>query len=108
MNLSPPTAPSPQEESGLSPSAPGPKTWKVGTLTYTGAGLVALFCWLLLGDFVWSMRERSVGPMAHWYLNHLEVPSVVFGLLLSSFPALVSFILMPVIGVKSDNHRGKW
>ncbi|HEY9250428.1 MAG TPA: MFS transporter [Rariglobus sp.] len=86
----------------------GRKVWTAGTLTYTSAGITALFCWLLLGDFVWSMRDRSAGPMAHWYLNHLEVPSVVFGLLLSSFPALVSFILMPVIGVKSDHHRGKW
>lgn len=104
MNAPPPPAVSP------SPSSDAPvakKTWSVGTLTYTGGGVVALFALLLLGDFVWSMRERSVGPMAHWYLNHLEVPSVVFGLLLSSFPALVSFILMPVIGVMSDNHRGK-
>lgn len=90
------------------PVAPVAKTWTVGTLTYTGSGVIALFALLLLGDFVWSMRERSVGPMAHWYLNHLEVPSVVFGLLLSSFPALLAFILMPIIGVKSDNHRGKW
>lgn len=104
-----PAAPSAPASSPPAVSATAtPKTWKVGTLTYTGGGIVALFALLLLGDFVWSMRERSVGPMAHWYLNHLEVPSVVFGLLLSSFPALVSFILMPVIGVKSDNHRGKW
>ncbi|MDF3055807.1 MAG: transporter [Rariglobus sp.] len=106
MNSVPSTPPPSQLIPGA--VAPAAKTWKVGTLTYTTAGVALLFFWLLLGDFVWSMRERSVGPMAHWYLNHLNVPSVVFGLLLSSFPALVSFILMPVIGVKSDNHRGKW
>ena len=90
------------------PTPSAPKTWKAGTLTYTSGGIIALFALLLLGDFVWSMRERSVGPMTHWYLNHLEVPSVLFGLLLSSFPAMVAFILMPIIGVKSDHHRGKW
>ncbi len=105
-----PATPSPaQKPSELStPAAPAAKSWKVGTLTYTSAGLVALFCWLLLGDFVWSMRERSIGPMAHWYLNHLNVPSVLFGLLLSSFPAALAFVLMPIISVKSDHHRGKW
>ena len=108
----PPTPSTPslaQESLNLSlPTAPAAKTWKVGTLTYTSAGLVALFCWLLLGDFVWSMRERSIGPMTHWYLNHLNVPSVLFGLLLSSFPAALAFVLMPIISVKSDHHRGKW
>jgi MFS family permease len=86
----------------------GPKTWKVGTLTYTSAGLVMLFGWLLLGDFAWSMRDRSIAPMASWYLDHLEVPKVVFGLLLSSFPVFLGLILGPVISVKSDHHRGKW
>lgn len=89
-------------------TAPDRKTWSVGTLVYTSSGLAALFCWLLLGDFVWSMRERSVGPMAHWYLSQLNVPGVLFGLLLSSFPAAVAFVLMPIVSVKSDHHRGKW
>jgi len=68
------------------------KVWKVGTLTYTSAGLLALFAWLLFGDFAWSMRDRSIAPMASWYLSHLEVPSVVFGLLMSSFPVLLGDI----------------
>jgi MFS family permease len=86
--------------------APGSKRWSVGTLTYTGGGLVALFALLLLGDFSWSMRDRSVGPMAQWYLKHLEVPNFLFALLISSFPALVGLILSPIISVKSDRHRG--
>ncbi|MFA6286019.1 MAG: MFS transporter [Opitutaceae bacterium] len=86
----------------------GHKTWRVGTLVYTASGLVALFCWLTFGDFAWSMRDRSVLPMAQWYLNHLNVPNVLFGLLLTSFPALLGMLLGPVISVKSDRHRGRW
>jgi MFS family permease len=67
-----------------------------------------LFFWLLFGDFAWSMRDRSVGPMAQWYLNHLDVPNILFGLLMTSFPAFVGFVLGPVISVKSDRHRGRW
>lgn len=85
-----------------------PAKWQAGTLTYTTVGLVALFCWLLLGDFSWSMRDRSVGPMAQWYLNQLQVPNIVFGLLISSLPVLVGLLLGPVISVKSDRHRGRW
>lgn len=90
------------------PPAGRGKTWQAGTLVYTAGGLAALFAWLLLGDFSWSMRERSVGPMAGWYLNSLGVPNLLFGLLISSFPALIGLILGPVISVKSDRHRGKW
>ncbi len=39
------------------------------------------------------MRDRSVGPMAQWYLEHLDVPNYLFALLISSFPALVGLIL---------------
>lgn len=89
-------------------SIPAPKkTWSVGTLTYATAGLVALFGWLLWGDFAWSMRDRSVMPMAQWYLGDLKVPNVLFGLLLTSFPALVGLVLGPVIAVKSDRYRSR-
>ncbi|XHR30989.1 MAG: MFS transporter [Chthoniobacteraceae bacterium] len=88
-------------------ASPSPKVWTAGTLTYTSAGLVTLFLWLLWGDFAWQMRDRSVGPLAGWYLNHLKVPNVLFALLFSSLPSLISLFLGPVISVKSDRHRGK-
>ncbi len=87
-------------------AATGEKVWRVGTLRYTAGGLVVLFFLLLLGDFSWSMRDRSVGPMAQWYLKHLDVPNFLFALLISSFPSLVGLILGPIISVKSDRHRG--
>lgn len=110
MSIIPPASEVPSTEI---PSAPAPKisdrkVWSAGTLTYTSGGLVVLFCWLLFGDFAWSMRDRSVGPMAQWYLNSLNVPNVLFGLLISSFPALLGLILGPIISVKSDRHRGRW
>ena len=83
------------------------KVWKAGTLVYTPAALVALFLWLLWGDFAWAMRDRSVGPMASWYLSHLNVSSLLFGLLLSSFPSLIGLILGPTISFISDRHRGR-
>lgn len=91
------------------PDAPSParKVWRVQTLTYTTGGLVMLFCWLLLGDFAWSMRDRSVSPMAQWYLKNLGVSNLLFSLLITSFPAAVGLVLGPIISVKSDRHRGK-
>lgn len=89
-------------------AAPAQKLWRAGTLTYTTGGLIALFAWLLFGDFAWSMRDRSVWPAASWYLDDLKVPRLLFGLLMISFPALISMTLVPVISMKSDRHRGRW
>lgn len=99
-----PSAPSSPNANAI--AAGGRRTWTAGTLTYTSGGLVVLFLWLLWGDFSWAMRERSVGPMAQWYLQHLEVPNLVFALLITSFPALVGLLLGPVISYRSDRHRG--
>lgn len=81
------------------------KEWRVGTLCYTSAGIAGLFTILLLGDFVWTMRDRSVGPMSQWYLGDLGVPNWLFGLLLTTFPALLGFFLGPLVSVRSDRHR---
>lgn len=94
--------------SDAQPEKKPPKVWRVGTLTYTSGALAGLFCLLLIGDVAWSMRDRSVGPMSQWYLSHLNASNVLFGLLMTSFPALIGLILSPIISVKSDRHRGKW
>lgn len=102
--------PAPSASAAPEPApAPGqPKTWRVGTLTYTAGGLTVLFLWLLWGDFAWAMRDRSIVGMASWYLSSLQVPNWVFGILMSSFPGAVSLVLGPVISLKSDRHRGRW
>ncbi|MCR6630437.1 MAG: hypothetical protein NVV74_10515 [Magnetospirillum sp.] len=97
------STPSPASET---PAVAPKKTWTAGTRTYTLGGLVAVFAWLLVGDFAWATRERSVGPMAQWFLNSLDVPNWLFGVLITSFPAALWLILGPIISVRSDRHRG--
>jgi MFS family permease len=88
-----------------SSSAPG---WRVGTLVYTTAGLVALFCWLLWGDFAWNMKERAVNPVAQLMLRQFEASDFLVGLLVGSLPSALGLLLGPIISVKSDRHRGRW
>ncbi|PAW77850.1 MAG: MFS transporter [Verrucomicrobia bacterium Tous-C9LFEB] len=90
------------------PAQSSTKVWTAGTLTYSMGGIAALFFWLLVGDFAWSMREKSVGPMAQWYLHHLMVPNFILGLLVSSLPAVIQLFVGPFISVKSDRTRSKW
>lgn len=100
----PPTGPL----AGEIKAAPPARRWQAGTLVYSRAGLIALFCWLLLGDFAWSMKERASAPVLQLLLKRFHASDTVTGLLLGSLPQLVAVLLVPVISYRSDRHRGRW
>lgn len=84
------------------------KVWQVGSLTYTSSGLVVLFCWLLWGDFAWSLKERAVPSVVQLLLKKFEATDLIAGLLIGALPAGIAMILGPIISYKSDHHRGSW
>lgn len=84
------------------------RVWRAGTLTYTTAGLCVLFAWLLWGDFAWAMKDRAIAPVAQLMLRQFGSSDFLVGLLVGSVPAAIGFILVPIISVKSDRHRGRW
>ena len=70
------------EKDIISPTGEAPRgQWHIGTLTYTTAGLVVLFCWLLWGDFAWSMKDRSVGSVVQLLLLKYGISDFLAGLL---------------------------
>jgi len=85
----------------------GAPNWTIGSLTYTKASLLVLFALLLLGDFGWMMRERSVVPLGQLLLNKFEPSSFVTSLLFGTIPAVLTIIVWPVVSVWSDRHRGQ-
>lgn len=84
------------------------KTWRVGTLTYTKAGLFLLFFWLLFGDFAIQLKERSDTATAQIVLDTLDASDLLIGLIIGSIPAAIGMILGPIISVKSDRTRTRW
>ncbi len=84
------------------------KIWSAGTLTYTTTGLIVLFCWLLWGDFAWSMKDRAIPPIVQLLLKKFEASDMFAGLLFGSLPPALGLVLGPIIGYKSDRHRGRW
>ncbi len=82
--------------------------WRAGALTYTTGGLAGLFFWLLWGDFSFFLKERSVTPAMQLLLHRLDASNLLVGTLLVSVPAAIGFVVVPVIGYRSDRHRGRW
>jgi MFS family permease len=84
------------------------RAWQVGTLTYTFAGLVVLFIWLLLGDFAISLRDRSVGTVIKTVLKHFQASDTAISVTISFIPPGIAMILGPIVSYKSDRYRSRW
>lgn len=103
-----PTPTSPADGERADRDGAGRRVWRVGTLTYTGAGLALLFCWLLLGDFSYYMKDRSVGPTLTLVLKQFQASDLVVGLLMGFVSQVLSLVLLPLVSYSSDRHRGRW
>lgn len=83
------------------------RRWAVGGLSYSVAGLAALFGWLLLGDFAWQLRERSIVPLAQLLLKTFQTSDTVVGILIGSVPYAIGMLVSPIFGYWSDRHRSQ-
>jgi maltose/moltooligosaccharide transporter len=84
------------------------KMWHAGTLSYTTAGLVGLFSLLLLGDFAWSLKERSVGDVFKAVLKEYSSNATLLASLTGALPALITMTIGPMIGGWSDGYRSRY
>ena len=86
----------------------GRKVYRCGTLTYTKMGLVAVFGWLLWGDFVYTLME-SVWPqiLPLFLLKAGATPQQTLWIK-TTIPQIIGFVACPMISFKSDRHRGRW
>lgn len=95
--------------STISPSAPtSGKTFSVGTLTYTKAGLFSLFAWLLWGDFCFVLMEAAAPAVLQVNLNDMGAPNWVLGLALSTIPGILNMTICPASSFWSDRFRSRW
>src|ERR1700722_18639746 len=90
------------------PQASSDRLWSAGTLTYTLAGLVALFAWLLWGDFAIAMRDRSFSPMLQLLLKRLNASDLTMTLLMTSVPSTIGMFLSPFVSYRSHRLRRRW
>lgn len=105
---SPAPAPESAPSADVSIGPDGRRRWHAGTLAYTFGGITVLFCWLLWGDFAWSLKERAIVPMAQLFLRRFHASDTLNGLLVGTLPFAIAAILQPIVSYRSDRHRGRW
>jgi maltose/moltooligosaccharide transporter len=89
-------------------SPPPPKTWTVGSITYTRPQLIHVFFWLLWGDFCLTIMDGFVmGPVLTLQMKAAGASNAAIGFLNGTVMAIMSALLVSVIGTASDRHRGR-
>jgi len=89
------------------PAENGKKLYRVGTLVYTTGGLIALFCWLLGGEFPMMFKDRALSACATQLITKIGVSDLFYSLVVIAFPSFTNIFLCPIIAYISDRHRGR-
>jgi MFS family permease len=97
-----------QTLSGSCGTASRHKTYHCGSLTYTKAGLTALFAWLLWGDFCFTLMETVVPTILPLNLKNSGCSNLMLGLIMTTGPCILSMTVCPYVSFKSDRYRSKW
>ena len=102
MTSDPPPTLTPGQE------APANKTFSVGSLIYSRAGLLSLFGWLLWGDFVMVMMDAMMPTLLPLLLKTHGANNREIAFLCSTLFMVMNAVLNPVISYKSDRYRSRW
>ncbi len=84
------------------------KTFSCGPLIYSPRGLLAMFAWLLWGDFCFNLMETVVPSILPLKLRSLESSNTLISLLMTSLPAVFNTFITPGISMWSDRVRTRW
>ena len=85
-----------------------PNHYKVGTLSYTKAGLITLFLYLLWGDFCFTLMETVVPSIMPLKMNAIGAPNWLLGLICTTVPNVMNMFGNPWISFRSDRFRSRW
>ncbi len=85
----------------------GRKFYTVGTLRYTGFGLIMIFVWLLWGDFVWQVFDNGIPAILPLKLHELGAGDTTIAFLNKTLAYAISFFFSPMVSFHSDRYRSR-
>jgi len=82
--------------------------FRVGTLHYTGFGLIMVFVWLLWGDFCFTLLDQNIPNILPLKLNQIGAGDTMNSVLNGTIAYTVTFFLAPIVSFRSDRTRTRW
>ena len=71
-------------------------------------GLLAIFAWLLWGDFCFNLMEHVVPSVLPLKLKDLGCTNWLIGLVMTTVPSILNMTICPYVSFKSDRYRSRW
>jgi maltose/moltooligosaccharide transporter len=96
----------PDQHEAMPDDAHAARTYRCGSLVYTRKTLVALFGWLLWGDFCFSMMEVVLPNILPLKLKDLGVSNTLMSAVMTMIPGVFDITVGTVVSYKSDRYRG--
>ena len=81
------------------------REFQVGTLRYTRTALLTVMFWMLWSDLCLQIME-NLPLLIPVQLKAFGASDKLVGLIKDSLLAVITILIIPVIGVQSDRHRG--
>ena len=82
--------------------------YRIGTLLYSKAGLIALFGWLLWGDFVFVLMEAIYPALMPVLLKDHGASNWEVVIIATTLHTIMNALVNPVVSYKSDHCRSRW
>lgn len=82
--------------------------YTVGTLKYTGFGLMLVFFWLLWGDFLYTLLDGSIPGILPLKLKRIGASDEVNQILNRTIVYAAGFLFDPWVSTKSDRTRTRF
>ncbi len=95
------------ESSPITPPAESHDPYRVGTLRYSKAGIIAVFFWLLWGDFCFYFMEQVIPAVMPLKLNSLGASNLTITTLTSTIYYLMNMLVNPIVSFRSDRFRSR-
>jgi predicted MFS family arabinose efflux permease len=79
-----------------------------GSLTYSKAGLVSLFGWLLWGGVCFQLMEAVLVSLLPLQLRSIGATNQQMALMMTTIPGILGFLVGPAVSYKSDRSTHPW
>ena len=82
--------------------------YRTGTLLYSKAGLIALFGWLLWGDFVFVLMNAIYPSLMPVLLKDHGASNWEVMIIVTTLHTIMNALVNPVVSYQSDRCRSRW
>ena len=84
------------------------RPYAVGTLRYSLGGIILVSVWIILGGKIYSLLNLVIPTLLPLTMKQYGASAALTGLVIGSLPAVMNFVMNPILSTASDRTRTRW